>query len=101
MSTTFTAIYEQGVLRPLLPLALPERTAVEVRIVPRPARSEKATAGRQRVYEALQDAGLVKPQPVSEPVRPVSETELAAAAEALAAAGPISELIIAERAESY
>jgi predicted DNA-binding antitoxin AbrB/MazE fold protein len=101
MSTTFTAIYEQGVLRPLLPLSLPEHAAVEVRIVPRPARVEKASADRQRVYEALQDAGLIKSQPVYEPARPVSEADLAAAAEALAAAGSLSELIIAERAESY
>jgi predicted DNA-binding antitoxin AbrB/MazE fold protein len=101
MGTTFTAIYEQGVLRPLLPLSLPEHTAVEVRIVPRSARIEKASADRQRVYEALLDAGLIKPQPVAETVRPVSEAELAAAADALAAAGPISDLIIAERAGSY
>ena len=101
MSITFTAIYEQGVLRPLLPLALPDHAAVELRIVPRTARAAKKFAHRQQVYEALLAAGLIKPQPVSEPARPVSEAELAAAARDLAHAGPISELIIAERAESY
>ena len=101
MSTTFTAIYEQGVLRPLRPLSLPEHATVELRIVPRTARAEKKFAHRQQVYEALLAAGLIVPQPVSEPARPVSEAELTAAAKDLALAGPISELIIAERAESY
>jgi predicted DNA-binding antitoxin AbrB/MazE fold protein len=41
MSTTFTAIYEQGILRPLLPLSLPEHARVEVRIVPQSARTKK------------------------------------------------------------
>ena len=101
MASTFTAIYEQGVLRPLQPLSLPEHAAVELRIVPRAARVEKAIAYRQQVYETLQAAGLIKVQPVSEQARPVSEAELAVAAKALAVAGPISEMIIAERAESY
>lgn len=101
MGLTFTAIYEQGVLRPLQPLSLPEHTAVDLRIVPRTARVEKTFAYRQQVYEVLQAAGLIKPQPVSASARPVSEAELAAAAKALALAGPISEMIIAERAESY
>jgi len=101
MGTTFTAIYEQGILRPLLPLALPEHAAVEVCIVSRPAWVEKAFADRQQVYEALQDAGLIQPHPDFASVQPVSEAELVAAAEALAVAGPISELIIAERTESY
>jgi predicted DNA-binding antitoxin AbrB/MazE fold protein len=107
MNTTFTAIYEQGVLRPLTPLSLPEHTRVEVRIVPRPARAERAHPDRQRVYEALMDAGLVKLQPASEFMPYVSEAELARAAAELtlaaaesALAGPISDLIIAERAES-
>ncbi len=101
MSTTFTAIYEQGILRPLLPLSLPERARVEVRIVPRSARAKKAPTDQQHVYEALMDAGLIKAQTSAEFVPPISEADLAAAADALAAAGPISDLIIAERAESY
>ena len=101
MHTTFTAIYEQGILRPLLPLALPEHARVEVYIVPRPARVGKAHQDRQRVYEALMDAGLVKLPPASGPTPHFSEAELAEAAAELALAGPISDLIIAERAESY
>jgi predicted DNA-binding antitoxin AbrB/MazE fold protein len=101
MSTTFTAIYEHGVLRPLLPLSLPEHAAVELRIVPRAVQAEKKITHRQQVYEALQAAGLIKSQALSELATPGSEAELTAAAKDLALAGPISELIIAERAESY
>jgi predicted DNA-binding antitoxin AbrB/MazE fold protein len=101
MNTTFTAIYEQGVLRPLLPLSLPEHTRVEVSIVSRPARAKKAPVDRQDVYAALMDAGLIKAQTPVEFVSAISEADLAAAAADLAAAGPISDLVIAERAESY
>jgi predicted DNA-binding antitoxin AbrB/MazE fold protein len=101
MASTFTAIYEHGVLRPLQPLPLPEHAAVELRIVPRADRVQKTLAHRQQVYEALQAADLIMSRPGPEPARPVSEAELAAAAKALAVAGPISEMIIAERAESY
>jgi len=101
MSTTFTAIYEQGILRPLLPLSLPEHARVEVRIVPQSARTKKTPVDRQYVYEVLMDAGLVKAQTPADHMAPISEADLAAAADALAAAGPISEMIIAERAESY
>lgn len=101
MSTTFTAIYEKGVLRPLLPLLLPEHATVEVRIISRFVQVENEVADRQRVIEALRDAGLIKPQPALESIGPVSTAEIAAAATALALGGSLSELIIAERAESY
>ncbi len=101
MSTTFTAIYEKGVLRPLLPLPLPEHATVEVRIVSGSVRVENKVADRQRVIEALQDAGLIKPQPSLESVGLVSAAEIAAAATELALGGSLSDLIIVERAESY
>ncbi|PKO20675.1 MAG: hypothetical protein CVU38_18865 [Chloroflexi bacterium HGW-Chloroflexi-1] len=101
MSETFTAVYERGVLRPLARLPLPEHARVQVRLVPPPARTGTTPSERQRVFDALLDAGLIRPQPAMDLVPPVSETELATAAAALAKAGPISELIIAERAESY
>lgn len=101
MSTTFTAVYEKGILRPLSPLFLPENTRVEVHIVPWPARTRKTATDRQVVYDALTDAGLVETQAPSDYLPALSETELLEAAEALAVAGPISDLIIAERAESY
>ena len=36
MNTTFIAIYEGGVLRPLTPLSLPEHARVQVKIVKSP-----------------------------------------------------------------
>ncbi len=95
MSETITAIYEQGVLRPLIPLSLPERTQVQIQIIAPPPVAQNE---RQRVRQALLNAGVIKPHPPLEPIRPVSEAKLAAA-NALAAADPLSELIIAERAE--
>ena len=100
MSTTFTAIHEGGVLRPLTPLSLPEHARVQVKIV-KSTRKKNAASGREQVYNVLHDAGLVKPQATPDALLSVSEMELAAAADALGTAGSISDLIIAERAESY
>lgn len=101
MSETITVIYEQGVLRPLAPLSLPENTRIQVRIVRPTVRTRKVQANRQSVYEALMDAGLIRPQATTDLSKSVSEQELVAAAKALGAAGPLSELIIAERDESF
>jgi predicted DNA-binding antitoxin AbrB/MazE fold protein len=94
MSETIAAIYEQGVLRPLTPLLLPERTRVQIQIVVQP---QAAQEERQQVRQALLDAGVIQSCPPVESIRPISETRLAEVANALAAAGPLSELIIAER----
>jgi len=94
MKETIAAIYEQGVLRPLTPLALPERTHVQIQIVALiPAVQEE----HHQVRQALLDAGVIRLRPPTGPIPLVSEAQLAAAANALAAAGPLSELIIAER----
>jgi len=94
MKETIAAIYEQGVLRPLTPLVLPEHTRVQIQVlVPALAVQEE----RHRVRQTLLEAGVIRPRTLTEPVQPVSEAQLAAAADALAAAGPLSELIIAER----
>jgi len=96
MSETIVTIYEQGVLRPLKPLSLPENTQVRIQIV---APTLPAKEERLRVRKALLDAGVIRPRQVTEPIQPVSEAELEKAAQALAAAGPLSELIMAEREE--
>jgi predicted DNA-binding antitoxin AbrB/MazE fold protein len=94
MSETITAIYEQGVLRPLVPLSLPERSEVQIQII---ARSPNDPDERRRVRQALLEAGLIRSHPPVEPVEPVSEEQLTEAAKALAAAGSLSEQIIADR----
>jgi predicted DNA-binding antitoxin AbrB/MazE fold protein len=94
MDTTITAIYENGVLRPLIPLALPEHSQVELKIV-----KQATTAGeeRRKVRQALILAGIIRQQPMTEMPQSVSETALVAAAQTLGQAGPLSDLIIAER----
>jgi predicted DNA-binding antitoxin AbrB/MazE fold protein len=94
MAETITAVYEKGVLRPLTPLALPESSRVEIQIMGPAADPQDE---RQQVRQALQDAGLVRRQPATQPVKVVSEAQLAAAADSLAQAGPLSQLIIDER----
>ncbi len=94
MSDSITVIYEGGILRPLQPLALPEHARLEVRIVRRRGR---ASDERQQAYDALQAAGVINAQPLAEALTVVSDEELAVAAKALATAGPLSELVIAER----
>ncbi len=96
MSETITVIYEQGVLRPLLPLSLPEHVPVQIQIITPPADAARDEE-RRRVRQVLIDAGIIQsPSPTSE-APSISEAQLTAAAEALAAAGPLSDLIIAER----
>lgn len=93
MSEIIHAVYEQGVLRPLTPLHLPEHTHVQISIDP----ISKAEEERQRVRQALIAGGVIRPHFASSLIEPISEEALAAAAQALAKAGPLSELIIAER----
>ena len=93
MSEIIHAVYEQGVLRPLTPLHLPEHAHVQISINP----ISNAEEERQRVRQALIAGGVIRPHSVSILIEPISEEALAAAAQALANAGPLSELIIAER----
>jgi predicted DNA-binding antitoxin AbrB/MazE fold protein len=94
MNESIVVIYEGGVLRPLQPLALPEHSRLEVQIVRR-----RRPSGDQRklAYDALQAAGIIGAQLPVEDLPLISEAQLVAAAHDLAVAGPLSELIIAER----
>ena len=96
MNKTITVVYENGVLRPLTPLSLPEHTRIEIQIVEQPSAD---IPEREQVRQALVAAGIIRFQTTTEPVQPVSEAVLAAAAQALGQAGPLSDLIIAEREE--
>ena len=95
MTETIAANYEQGVLRPLTPLSLPEHTRVQIQIVVQTSAAHRDE--RQLVRQALLEAGVIQPRPPADPVQAVSEARLAEAAKTLAVAGPLSELIIAER----
>lgn len=92
MNETITVVYEQGVLRPLMPLSLPEHAHVQIQII-----ASGPIAGKDEVRRALMDAGVIRPRSQIEPVSPVSDKQLTAAGKALAVAGPLSELVIGER----
>jgi len=86
--------YENGVLRPLEPLSLPEHARVQIQIV---GQETVPVKDIQRVREALLAAGVIRVRSPLKVVEPVSEDQLAAAAETLAVAGPLPEQIIVER----
>jgi predicted DNA-binding antitoxin AbrB/MazE fold protein len=96
MTTTVSAIYENGVLRLLAPLPLPEHTPVEVTVdVPSDRGKEDP---RQQIRAALVAAGLSRAQPAPwHGPRPLSPEDRAALAQQVAAGRPLSEIIDEER----
>ena len=102
MSQTITAIYADGVLRPLVPLELPEQTQVELEV--RPASSEAAcNHERKQFIEALAQAGLLANEPSLFPFpdEPLSEEEQNDLARIFAGEKPLSQIIIEERQEGW
>ncbi len=89
-----TAIYEQGVLRPLTPLPLQEKQTVQIQIV-----SADTTDQMLQAIHALTAAGLITPPPGQSAVAHLSDEERRALADRLgkAAPKPLSEIIIEER----
>ncbi len=94
MDTQITVIYEKGVLRPLQPLSLPEYTKLEIHMFMPP--KNNIAAGKQ-AEQALISAGVISDIPVTAPPGNVSEEELETAAKIMGAAGPLSDVILAER----
>ena len=100
MLDLITAIYENGVLRPITPLALPEHSRVQLHIQAPPAEDSPAEH-RRRVHEVLVAAGLSLPRPPIPPdVKPLSAERRAELAHILAASGPLSQVIMEEREEA-
>lgn len=102
MELVITAVYENGVLRPLTPLELPENTPVELAIRAMPSEAvEDDESHRGRVREALIAAGLALHSRV-EPTAVqglLSEVEREALARRLPAGPPLSQIILEEREE--
>jgi len=94
MGQAITAMYEKGVLRPLMPLRLKDRSLVQIQVISEPQTEE---AEREEALQALLEAGVIRRHPPAPQRVPVDEGRLEAARKALGAAGPLSELIIAER----
>ncbi len=104
MSQTITAIYADGVLRPLTPLKLPEQTEVviEVRGIKRP--DLDPSDERVRVYYAMVAAGSLANWDTwsttsAEP--PISDEEQEKLGLLFAEGKPLSEIIIEERQEGW
>lgn len=60
MTETVTAIYENGVLRPLRPLKLKERQRVHVRVIENP--QDEELTEKERVLGILIAEGLIEPE---------------------------------------
>jgi predicted DNA-binding antitoxin AbrB/MazE fold protein len=99
MGQIVTAIYADGVLRPLSPLDLPEQTEVEIEIRPAPLPETHAISERIRAHQILVAAGLVVNHETWQamPEDPVSEEEQVELDRAFAGGNPLSEIINEER----
>lgn len=93
MTAVATAIYENGTLRLLTPVSLPERARVRVQI----QEEDKIENEMQRVVAVLEASGLVKPAQQLQSRSTVSPARRVELAQLYAAGGPLSEWIIAER----
>ena len=86
MKQTITAIYENGVLRPLTPLELDEHAKVRISVEPVPSNVDAVETQRRRVEDVLIAAGLVRPRVAPDPpLRPLSEQERAELADRIGA----------------
>jgi predicted DNA-binding antitoxin AbrB/MazE fold protein len=96
MVNMITAVYENGVLRPLNPLPLREKQKVQAQILPLPSSDEL-----KEVIQSLVATGvLTPPAGHSEIVPPSYEERLRLAARlGQAMIRPLSEVIIEERNE--
>ncbi len=96
MLNPITAIYKNGVLRPLTPLGLPEDTPVQIYVQPVSALSE-VLEHRHRVHEALIQAGLSLSLSNPPVISSISAERRAELADLFSKGRPLSELIIEER----
>jgi len=89
-----TAVYENGVLRPLRLLNLRERQTVRIQVLP-----EEPTGEAEEVIQTLVQAGLLTPPPGYSEIDPVPGEERRQLAETLGRAPGelLSEIIIRER----
>jgi len=98
MTQTITAVYENGLLRPLTPLALPEHSRVELEL--RTVDAASAQARHERVRQALAAAGVLVPRDTTDAhAGLLTPAERATLAHRLAEAGvpPLSAAILEER----
>lgn len=97
MAEVIIAIYENGLLRPLVPLPLKEQQKVRLQVLPEPPVDEETS----QVMQTLVDEGVLSLPPGSSETNPLSELERQELADQLGQASPksLSEIIIEERGE--
>ena len=97
MSEIVTAVYENGLLRPLSPLKLNEHQTVRLQVLPDKSVDEE----EEEAIQYLIATGILTPPPGHSDVEPLSEEERRELAESLGKAPgkPLSEIIIEERGE--
>ncbi len=94
MAKAIPAIYENGVLRPLVPVHLSERQTVWLQVLPEPAMTELLP-----LLAPLYESGLLTP-PTPSDAEPISDADFAAMVQSIHVAGqPLSETIIEDRGE--
>ena len=96
MTEIITAIYENGVLRPLRPLNLKERQRVQVSVV-----SEPPDDRNEAILRMLSEDGLIEPHASPHTVDPVTQEQRLELAHllGLAPGKPLSELVQEDRGE--
>jgi predicted DNA-binding antitoxin AbrB/MazE fold protein len=103
MAEIVTAVYENGMLRPLQPLNLRERQTVRLQIVQEEPVVQEEPDEIEEVIQSLVASGLMRPRPSrgTPPPDPVSEEERHRLADIIGRAPgkPLSEIIIEERGE--
>jgi predicted DNA-binding antitoxin AbrB/MazE fold protein len=103
---TVTAVYENGVLRPMRRLNLREQQMVQIQILsaePGDAPGIEAEAERELrgILQSLEDAGLLAPLTGHAAEEPITDQERRELAEELGRAPgkPLSEIILEDRGE--
>ena len=95
-TVTVTAVYKDGMLRPLQPLELQENSRVRIQISPDEEENEEEAA-----IHKLVEAGLLTPPQGHSDIPKMPEEERQALADRLGQASgkPLSEIIIEDRGE--
>lgn len=94
MSKIITAVYENGILRPLDPVTLAERQRVRLQIIP-----TQEAENVDHIFQALHEAGVITPPRGSSEYEPVPDEEQYRLAKVLGEATlrPLSEIVIEDR----
>jgi predicted DNA-binding antitoxin AbrB/MazE fold protein len=99
MSEIITAVYENGILRPLSPLPLPSGSTVRLQILAEESATEEPATEGEQIIQSLVAAGLLTPAPLQDDIKAVSEQARRELAQKLAQrpGKSLSEIIIEDR----